>query len=168
LSDVVVLTGPPGAGTDAAAELLARRIPRGAVIDAELLHGMISVGRRQPWEGEGGSAQRDLRVRNACALAANFVAAGYNPIVRDLLTDRTATLYRTLLAPITAKIVLLLPSFEAVDQRNASRTPPFASDVLRALYDSQRQLSEFDHLLDNTNLNATAVSERLYEDIVKP
>lgn len=165
---VVVLTGPPGSGADAAAEMLARRIPRGAVIDAGLLHGMIAVGRRQPWEGDEGAAQHELTARNACALAASFAAAGYTPIVRDLLSDRTAALYRTLLAPTAVTIVLLLPSFDAVDQRNASRAPPFAAEVLRALYESQRRLSDFDRLIDTTNLNAAAVAERLFEDIVAP
>lgn len=168
MTDVVVLTGPPGAGTDAAAEILARRIPKGVAIDAALLHGMIAVGRRHPWEGDEGAAQRELMARNACALAVNFAAAGYTPIVCDLLSDRTASLYRTVLAPTAVTIVLLLPSFDAVDQRNASRTPPFAAEVLRALYDSQKRLSDFDRLLDTTNLNAAAVAERLFEDIFGP
>jgi len=168
VTDVVVLTGPPGAGTDAAAEILARRIPKGVAIGAALLHGMIAVGRRHPWEGDEGAAQRELTVRNACALAANFTAAGYTPIVCDLLNDPTASLYRRVLAPTAVTIVLLLPSFDAVDQRNASRTPPFAAEVLRALYDSQKRLSDFDRLLDTTNLNAAAVAERLFEDIFGP
>ena len=166
MSDVVVLTGPPGAGTDAAAGGLARRISNGAVIDTELLQEMITVGRRLPWEGPQGEEQRELAARNACALAANFAAAGYTPIVRDVLTDRTAALYRTLLAPITVTIVLLLPSFEAVDHRNASRSAPLGAEVLRGQYESQRRLSDFDHLLDTTNLNAAAVAERLFEDIL--
>jgi hypothetical protein len=169
VSDIVVLTGPPVAGTDAAADILARRIPNGAVIDTALLQGMIAAGRRPPWDdGEEGGARRELTVRNACALAANLAAAGYTPIVCDLLTDRTAALYRTLLAPAAVTIVLLLPSFDAVDQRNASRTPPVAAEGLRALYESQRRLSDFDHLLDTTSLNAAAVAERLFEDVITP
>jgi hypothetical protein len=165
MSDVVVITGPPGCGGEAAAELLARRVSRATVIDTDRLHEMIVVGRREPWEGAEGTAQRELHIRNACALAANFVAAGYHPIIIDRLTDETAARYRAALAPARVKILLLLPSFEAVDQRNASRSPPFAADVLRSLYESQRDLSEFDHLLDNTNLNATEVAERLHEDL---
>jgi len=168
LSQVLVLTGPPGAGTDAAADLLARRIARAAVVDAEVLHAMIPVGRRQSWEGDAGRAQAELRARNACALAANFVGAGYTPVIRDLLTDGTATLYRALLAPVPVSIILLLPSYEAVQQRTASRTPPFAADVLRTLYGSQRDLSEFDLLLDNTNLTAADVAERLFESLDRP
>jgi hypothetical protein len=159
------MTGPPGAGTDAVAEVLARRIARAAIIDADRVHGMIAVGRREAWEGDEGRSQQLLRVRNACSLASNFVAAEYRPIILDLVSDETAAEYRALLQPARIKIVLLLPSFEAVDQRNSSRTPPFESKILRQLYDSQRHFSEFDHLLDNTNLNATAVAERLWEDL---
>lgn len=165
MSDIVVLTGPPGSGTDAVADVLARRIARAAIIDTERLHRMIAVGRRQIWEGTEGRDQHMLGVRNACAVAANFASNGYRPIILDLISDETAAAYRALLAPSRVKIVLLLPSFDAVDQRNTSRTPPFDGDVLRQLYDSQRHLSEFDHLLDNTNLNATAVAERLWEDL---
>ena len=165
MSDVVVITGPPGCGAAAAAELLARRVTRAAVIDTDRLHEMIVVGRREPWEGDEGDVQHALRVRNACALATNFVAAGHHPIILDRLTDETAARYRAALEPARVKILLLLPSFEAVDQRNSSRSPPFAADVLRKLYESQRDLSEFDHLLDNTNLNATEVAERLYADL---
>ncbi len=165
MTHVVVLTGPPGAGADTAAEMLARRVSRGAVVDTEVLQGMIAVGRRLPWEGPQGEEQRELAARNACALAANFAAAGYTPVVRDVLSDRTAALYRMLLAPVSVKIVLLLPSFEAVDHRNASRPSPLGAEVLRGLYESQRRLSDFDHLLDTTSLNAAAVAERLFEDI---
>jgi len=165
MSDIVILTGPPGSGTDAVADVLARRIARAAIIDTDRLHRMIAVGRREIWEGTEGRDQHHLRVRNACAVATNFVAAGYRPIILDVITDESAATYRDLLAPARVKLVLLLPSFDAVDQRNASRTPPFDGEVLRQLYDSQRHLSEFDHLLDNTNLNATAVAERLWEDL---
>jgi tRNA uridine 5-carbamoylmethylation protein Kti12 len=165
MSDVVIMTGPPGAGTDAVAEVLARRIAKAAIIDTDQVHGMIAVGRREIWEGDEGRNQRSLRVRNACSLASNFVAAGYRPIILDIVSADTAVEYRELLQPARVKIVLLLPSFEAVDQRNSSRTPPFDSAVLRQLYESQRRFSEFDHLLDNTNLNATAVAERLWEDL---
>lgn len=165
MSDIVIVTGPPGSGGAEAAELLARRIPKAAVIDTERLHEMIVIGRRAPWEGAEGATQRDLRLRNACVLATNFVAAGYRPIILDQLTDQTAARYRAALAPARARIVLLLPSFEAVDQRNASRTPPFAPDVLRRLYEAQRALSEFDHLLDNTSLNASEVADRLHAHV---
>ncbi len=168
VNDVVVITGPPGCGAAAAAELLARRVSRAAVIDTDRLHEMIVVGRREPWEGAEGDAQQALRIRNACVLAANFVAAGYRPIIVDRLTDETAARYRSALEPARVKILLLLPSFEAVDQRNSSRSPPFAADVLRTLYESQRDLSEFDHLLDNTNLNATEVADRLHGDLFGP
>lgn len=165
MSNIVILTGPPGAGTDAVADSLAHRIARAAIVDADRLHAMIAVGRREVWEGDEGRAQQVLRVQNASSLASNFATAGYRPIVLDMLSDDTAVQYRALLDPAHVKIVLLLPSFEAVDQRNSSRTPPFDSTVLRQLYDTQRHLSEFDHLLDNTNLNASAVAERLWEDL---
>lgn len=165
MTRVIVLTGPPGSGTETVAELLARRVPRAAVIDVADLRAIVTVGRREPWEGDAGVRQQELAVRNACALAANFVAAEFQPIVLDVVTDATSRLYRELLQPLAARIVVLLPSFDAVDQRNASRTPPFTSTQLRSLYESQRRLSEFDALLDTTNLNASEVADRVYNDL---
>ncbi len=105
MTHVIVLTGPPGSGTEAVADLVARRVPRAAVIDVADLRSIVTVGRREPWEGD------------------------------------------------------------AVEQRNASRSPPFTSAQLRSLYESQRRLSEFDALLDTTNLNASEAADRVFSDL---
>jgi len=47
----------------------------------------------KPW-GEEGDAQRDLRAASACALAQRFGAEGFDVAIADVVTPRTAAVYR--------------------------------------------------------------------------
>jgi len=93
----LVLTGPPAVGKSTAARSLASARPRCAVVEVDDLRQLVVTGAAAPWEGEAGARQRLLGVRNACALAANFLADDIDVVITDILTPATAMLYSELL-----------------------------------------------------------------------
>jgi hypothetical protein len=113
------------------------------------------------WLGEAGMAQLRLGAKNACALAHNFVAEGYDVVILDVLTDETAVIYRTHLASLTHQIVLLLPSLATSLDRNQTRGQWLTDDEVRLLYAWQENLSVYDRKLDNTNQSADELAAEL-------
>ena len=73
MADILILTGPPGSGKSAVAEALGERYDRVAHVEAEVLRRFITpTGFAKPHQPERAHQYR-LGVRNACALARNFI-----------------------------------------------------------------------------------------------
>jgi hypothetical protein len=115
----LVLTGPPAVGKSTAARSLASARPRCAVVEVDDLRRLILTGASAPWEGDAGARQRLLGARNACALAANFLAEDIDVVITDVLTPESAVLYRELL-PGCLVLRLSAPLCET-RRRSASR-----------------------------------------------
>src|SRR5258707_6581095 len=87
MADILILTGPPGAGKTTVAEALADRYDRVAHIEVDTLrHFVTPTGYVPP--SRGGVAwerQNALAVRNASSLAANFIAEIYVVMIDDVV-----------------------------------------------------------------------------------
>jgi hypothetical protein len=136
----LVLTGPPAVGKSSTAESLASARPRCAVIEVDDLRHLVLAGAVAPWVGAEGERQRLLGVRNACAVASNFMSDDFEVVITDVLTPDTVASYRDLLpgcviirlrAPLhetwrraAGRQVWLTPTeFEALHQHDASHPP---------------------------------------------
>ena len=158
---VLILTGPSGVGKNTVAVVLAEKLGRCAVIDVDIVRWMVLQPHKAPWDGEEGKAQQKLGVRNACVLARNFVSAGFDVIILDVLTDETARVYKAELKEIEPKIVLLLPTFDEIKRRNAVRGRRLTDDEVERVYDCQEHLAVYDTKIDNTHLPAEELAARL-------
>jgi chloramphenicol 3-O-phosphotransferase len=122
MPDVLILTGPHGAGKSTVADALAERYDRVAHIDVNVLRNFVAP------TGRGPSETRDrlyaLGVTNACAVALNFLAERIAVIIDDVVVTR-ADLDRYVegLKPAGDSIhyVRLLPGLEVCQARNAER-----------------------------------------------
>jgi predicted kinase len=90
----LVLTGGPAVGKSTTANLLARGLPRAAVIDVDDVRQLVVSGAAAPWDGPEGAAQQRLGAENACGLARTFHRDGFEVVVADVLTPETLRLYR--------------------------------------------------------------------------
>ncbi|CAA9313352.1 MAG: hypothetical protein AVDCRST_MAG61-1886 [uncultured Friedmanniella sp.] len=157
-----MLTGGPAVGKSTCAAALADAHPPTARIEVDDLR-LLLTGAVPPWTGTAGEEQQALGARNACALARNFLAAGVDVVVTDVLTPATAEIYRTEL-PGVLVVRLRLDFAEAV--RRASTRPvhlteqefawvhrrdqddPPDAEVLLEVdgWDVERQVAELDRL----------------------
>lgn len=149
---VLVLTGGPAVGKSATATGLAATLPRCAVIEVDDVRQLVRSGAAAPWEGEEGLQQHLLGVRNACALAREFTAAGIAVVVADVLTPTTAALYRELLPGVV--VVHLVAAPEEV-RRRADTRPVYLTDAEFAMLHAQDEQDppQADARLDVTGLS---------------
>lgn len=123
---VIVVTGLPGAGKTTVTRLVAAAYARSARLDGDAMADFIVNGRVSVVGEPRDESQRQLllRARNLCALAGNFAAAGFLPVLdhvvpnRDVLDAMVAWL-----APLPVRFVVLAPSLEVCRRRNAARAP---------------------------------------------
>jgi adenylate kinase family enzyme len=136
MQQIILITGPAGAGKSAVAAALCERYDRMAHIEVDLLRHMIKAGYRHPWADDAqAEEQRALAVRNACAIARECVAARYAVVIDDVILAPTLAEYRAQLAGAGAHLhlVTLLPSLDVALARDRGRSASIP-DRVRALH----------------------------------
>lgn len=158
---ILILTGPPAAGKSTLGPLIAKQLAQCAVVDVDWVRAMVVQPHIACWLGDAGRAQLHLGAQNACLLARNFVAAGYDVVLLDVLTDASAAIYRSQLADLPHKIVLLLPTLDTSLARNQQRGQWLTDDEVRLLYGWEEQLTVYDRRIDNSDLPAEQLAGEL-------
>jgi hypothetical protein len=160
---VLILTGPSAAGKNTiAAEYAQRTSSRCAVVDVDVLRWMVLKPHVAPWHGDEGRKQHRLGVENACNVAKNFCQEGFDVLILDIVSEEHAHVYKGALAFAHPRIIRLMPTYEEVLRRNDGRL----SVVLRPeeidfLYEMQRDLRSFDLSIDNSEIPAREIAEKL-------
>lgn len=113
----LVLTGGPAAGKTTTGRTLAERLSRAAFVDVDDVRQLVVAGHE--WLGPEGDAQRALGVMNAAALAREFLRAGFDVAIADVVTPVTARVYRDELP--TCLLVHLVIGVDEARHRTAGR-----------------------------------------------
>ncbi|MEK7558717.1 MAG: AAA family ATPase [Patescibacteria group bacterium] len=158
---LLILTGPAGAGKNTIGHIIAQKREKCAVIDVDDVRHMAIKPHIAPWYGEAGQKQVRLGVKNACALAHNFIEEGFDVIILDVLTDETGRAYRESLKDFNPKIIMLLPTLEKVKERNSSRSYNLAEDRVISLHQEQSEFKDFDERIDNSNISPEETAEKI-------
>lgn len=163
---LIILNGPTGTGKNTISALIAKQRTNCAVIDFDVLRNMFAHPHKTPWDGEEGHKQQLLGVEHACLLAKSFLQNGFDVIILDVLSNETAKIYKERLSEFAPLLVLLLPTFAEIKNRNLTRPPRLTAAELEMVYQQQTQLTVFDHKIDNSLLSAEEVAAQL-NDLMK-
>jgi len=151
----LLLTGPPAAGKSTTARVLADSRPVAAMIDVDDIRQLVVAGHAAPWDGEAGLRQQHLGVENACDLARRFARSGIEVLIADVLTPRTAELYRARLPSVL--IVQLRISLAEARRRAAMRPVYLTHDEFELLHREQPADAElYDAVVDVDGLDLAA------------
>ncbi len=144
--DVLILTGPPGAGKSTAATILARRAGRGVHLESDHFFRFIVSGYVEPWLPES-HEQNALVMRTVAAAAAGYAAGGYFTVVDGIVVPRLflGTLREALQAAElrVACAVLRVPLQVCVRRVDAREGGPLADpEVISQLWSQFADLGE--------------------------
>ncbi|MFS0702931.1 AAA family ATPase [Cellulomonas sp. 179-A 9B4 NHS] len=119
MADLVVVSGPPGAGKSTVAALLVDRFEPSALVTGDTFFAFLARGARPPWLPEA-HAQNAVVTEAAAAATGRFVAGGlhvvYDGVVGPWFVDRLAAEVPDL------HYVVLLPPLATCLERVATRT----------------------------------------------
>src|SRR5258708_19575543 len=129
MNPITILTGPAAAGKNTIAQVYATQFcERCAVIDVDLVRGMLRQPHFAPWDGTQGLEQHRLGVKHACMLAKSFLTEGYEVVLLDVVWPDLGQLYRQEFAGHYLRIVRLMPSWDESLRPLHSR-PPSITDA---------------------------------------
>jgi adenylate kinase family enzyme len=172
MNQIILLSGPPGAGKSSVAEALCERFDRMLLVEVDDLRHMVRAGYRHPWiAGHQALEQLELGSRNAAAIALQAIAMRYSVVVADIITTRTAAWYQdafgATFAPI--ELVTLLPTLHETLRRDAARQhslPERSQELHQQLSDEAAAGDLPGVVLDTSNdPNAHATADRLQDAI---
>ncbi len=136
--NIVILTGPPGAGKSTINEILASKMQNSAVVSSDSLRDFIKNGHANrddlDWQ-----KQLSLGADNTILLAKNFYKNGFNVFIDDVLIGEKFYQYFDSLKDYNLKIFLLLPNKEVVAKRDLERGEWAMKERAMYLYDKFEQ-----------------------------
>jgi tRNA uridine 5-carbamoylmethylation protein Kti12 len=166
MPEVLILTGPPGAGKSSVAVALADRYDRVAHIDVDILrHFVTATGYIAPGK-PGFERQKELAVRNGCDLARNFLEERFAVILEDVIVSQEEfgqALDRLRQTHAAVHCVTLLPSLAACLTRNAGRKDNRVSpEWIEREYERFEQAERLPGVtLNSTNLTVEVTADRV-------
>jgi predicted kinase len=170
-AEVLILTGPPGAGKTTVARLLTAARTPAVHLESDRFFHFIASGYAEPWL-EASHSQNAVVMEAVAAATAAYARAGYFTVVDGILGPRwffPPVRERLKDAGCRVAYAILLPRLEVAVGRAGGRTPQTLSDpdVIEHLWSGFDGLDDslaghvFDTTDDTPEETARVVGERL-------
>jgi chloramphenicol 3-O-phosphotransferase len=160
---IYLITGPMAAGKTTVARLLAARFRRGVHLEGDIFRRSIVSGREEmtPHPSPEALEQLRLRYRLAAAAADTYFAAGFSVALEDVVAGPLLSEYATMIRGRPCHTVVLLPSAEAISEREAEREQTgYVAWTIEQLYDGfVGTTPRVGIWLDTTNMTAEETVE---------
>lgn len=165
MTELVVVSGPPGVGKSTVAALLVERFRPSALVTGDTFFGFLAAGAIPPWLPEA-HAQNTVVTEAAAAATGRLVAGGlhvvYDGVVGPWFVDRLAAVVPDL------HYVVLLPPLDVCLERVARRTGHGFTDA-----DAARRMHadfatadvEARHLLTDADADPAAIAEQVWQRV---
>ena len=166
-ADILILTGPPGAGKTTVARLLAEMWEPSVHLEADAFFRFISRGRIPPWQPDS-HGQNTVVMQSIAAAATSYAAGGYMVIVDGVVGPWFHDVFRATFRPagLRAHYAVLRPPLDITLSRVHGRSG--ASDLteeapVRQMYKAFEQLGAYEaNEIINDELSPAATAERIY------
>lgn len=169
---ILFISGPAGAGKSAAADAWASARPGCAAhIELDSVRELIKSGFADPRDGWSDATDWQYRIARAnCAdMARRYVAEGITCVIDDAIFPAWEAVnyagWRRLLGATPHRLVILLPDFETILERNARRSGRrlLAPELLRVIYDMMAPWREQQvyPIIDSSALTVTQTAQRI-------
>jgi chloramphenicol 3-O-phosphotransferase len=167
MSQIVIVSGPPGAGKSTVCEALCERYDRTVHLETDDAYGWIRMGYLQPWKP--GSSRQNLMVSRACARAATaFAQNGYGVFIDGVIGPAHLPVYVEELraAGVPVHLAVLLPSLEAAMRRAGEREKRIAGaeEMFRRVYPMFAEAGDFGGCtIDTSEMTALEAADAVME-----
>jgi adenylate kinase family enzyme len=128
VADLVVVTGPPGAGKSTVAQALSSMFEPSALVAGDEFFAMIDRGFIDPWT-EAAHRQNEIVVASAAAAAGRLAAGGYTVIYDGVIGPWFLETFASATALSEIHYVILLPPEDVCLQRVQARTRHSFNDL---------------------------------------
>ncbi len=135
MAELIVVSGPPGAGKSTVARLLAETSSPSVLVVGDAFFGFLRAGYVDPWRADA-AAQNETVIRAAATAAGAFVAGGYATIYDGVIGPWLIEAFARAANVARLHYVILLPDEERCVRRALARSE---EDSLRDV-DAIRQL----------------------------
>lgn len=163
MSQIVIVSGPPGAGKSTVCDALCERYDRTLHIETDDIYAWIRMGFMSPWKP--GSMEQNLTVNRAAArAAAAFARERYGVFVDGVIGPAHLTEYARELRPagVPVHFALLLPPLEEIIRRCDAREKRL--DAAREMFERVYAIFIADLpglRIDNTGMTAAETADAI-------
>ena len=119
--ELLVVSGPPGAGKSTVTGILAAGFPRSALVEGDQFFGFVRQGWVPPWT-EPAEQQNRVVTEAAAAASGRLAGGGYFVVYDGVVGPWAIDAFADACAPARVNYVVLLPPEEVAIERVRSRT----------------------------------------------